>query len=196
MNQKTAKLQHEAAAPLIKLLSGQPVRRCVITGQRLPKGALLRMAAQDGRLVPDFRAVMPGRGVWLLPELPVLARAVCSDGLRLGGRNNQRLKLAADLPEKVWQYLKNETATQLAGLVRQGVLADDIAGNDVTIGDGGDGIIPVAGYNELLAAAGQDNLVPLATKMAIMPALFWSGLVRYALMYGSGAGKFFVYLRP
>ncbi len=46
----------------------EPVRTCVICRGRFPKSALLRHVAADGGspcLVPDPRAVMPGRGHYL-----------------------------------------------------------------------------------------------------------------------------------
>ncbi len=43
----------------------EPVRTCVGCRARAPRSSLLRIVAQDGVLVADERAVLPGRGAWV-----------------------------------------------------------------------------------------------------------------------------------
>ncbi|MFE7846471.1 YlxR family protein [Microbacterium sp. NPDC057407] len=43
----------------------EPVRTCVGCRTRAPRSALLRVVSIDSVLVPDERAVMPGRGAWV-----------------------------------------------------------------------------------------------------------------------------------
>ncbi|WP_434811726.1 YlxR family protein [Microbacterium sp. bgisy189] len=43
----------------------EPVRTCVGCRARAPRPSLLRVVAHDGVLVPDERAVLPGRGAWV-----------------------------------------------------------------------------------------------------------------------------------
>jgi len=43
----------------------EPVRTCVGCRTRAPRSALLRVVVIDSELVPDERAVMPGRGAWV-----------------------------------------------------------------------------------------------------------------------------------
>ncbi|MFT3798600.1 YlxR family protein [Microbacterium sp.] len=43
----------------------EPVRTCVGCRARTPRSALLRVVAQGGELVPDEKAVLPGRGAWV-----------------------------------------------------------------------------------------------------------------------------------
>ena len=45
----------------------EPVRTCVGCRTRAPRSALLRVVSIDSVLVPDERAVMPGRGAWVHP---------------------------------------------------------------------------------------------------------------------------------
>ncbi|OXM71996.1 YlxR family protein [Amycolatopsis thermalba] len=52
-----------------------PVRTCVGCKKRAAAGELLRVVAQDGRLVADIRRRLPGRGAWLHPEPECLAKA-------------------------------------------------------------------------------------------------------------------------
>jgi len=43
-----------------------PLRRCVLTRERLPKERMIRfVVGPDRSLVPDLRATLPGRGLWL-----------------------------------------------------------------------------------------------------------------------------------
>ncbi|UJP12263.2 YlxR family protein [Microbacterium elymi] len=43
----------------------EAVRTCVGCRRRSPRSTLLRVVAVDSHLVPDERAVMPGRGAWV-----------------------------------------------------------------------------------------------------------------------------------
>ncbi|MDY0909170.1 YlxR family protein [Microbacterium sp. CFBP9034] len=43
----------------------EPVRTCVGCRTRAPRSALLRVVSIESSLVPDERAVMPGRGAWV-----------------------------------------------------------------------------------------------------------------------------------
>ena len=54
-----------------------PQRRCLASGAVRPRDELLRfVVAPDGVLVFDLAAKLPGRGLWLVPERALLARAV------------------------------------------------------------------------------------------------------------------------
>jgi predicted RNA-binding protein YlxR (DUF448 family) len=44
-----------------------PLRTCVVCGRRAPQGQLLRLALEQGRLRPDPRRRLPGRGAYLCP---------------------------------------------------------------------------------------------------------------------------------
>lgn len=44
----------------------EPVRRCLATGERMPKERLIRfVVGPDEQVVPDLAAKLPGRGMWL-----------------------------------------------------------------------------------------------------------------------------------
>ncbi|WP_445599397.1 RNA-binding protein [Azospirillum sp. A39] len=54
-----------------------PQRRCIVTGTVGPKDGMIRFAvAPDGELVPDLEERLPGRGLWLTAERPLLDKAV------------------------------------------------------------------------------------------------------------------------
>lgn len=43
-----------------------PIRRCILSGERAPQHLLIRLAISlDGELAPDVNAKAPGRGAWL-----------------------------------------------------------------------------------------------------------------------------------
>jgi len=56
---------------------GDPERRCIATGEVLPKARLIRfVVGPDNLLVPDLAAKLPGRGIWVKATKPALQQAV------------------------------------------------------------------------------------------------------------------------
>jgi hypothetical protein len=54
-----------------------PNRRCLATGERLPKERLIRfVVGPDGAIVPDLAGRLPGRGLWLSARHDIVALAV------------------------------------------------------------------------------------------------------------------------
>jgi predicted RNA-binding protein YlxR (DUF448 family) len=52
-------------------------RRCLVTGEVLPKSALLRFVVDpSGRIVPDVAGKLPGRGLWLTARRDIVRKAV------------------------------------------------------------------------------------------------------------------------
>ena len=53
-----------------------PLRRCVVTRERLPKERMIRfVVGPDRALVPDLAARLPGRGIWLSASADVIEPA-------------------------------------------------------------------------------------------------------------------------
>ena len=53
----------------------EPHRTCILTRQRLPRAAMLRVVADgSGRLRVDLDGKLHGRGAWVRPELDLLAQ--------------------------------------------------------------------------------------------------------------------------
>lgn len=75
------------AAPGAGGLSGaggraRPERRCILSGARAPRAALLRLAVgPDGRIWPDLAGRLPGRGAWIGVDRARLDEAVASGRL-------------------------------------------------------------------------------------------------------------------
>lgn len=61
MRQDLAEPEHETRDEAI-----DPLRRCALTRERLPKQDLIRFVlAPNGEIVPDLKERLPGRGVWV-----------------------------------------------------------------------------------------------------------------------------------
>lgn len=53
------------------------VRRCLVTGARLPKQKMIRFVlGPDGSVVPDLAAKLPGRGMWLSADAQSIKTAL------------------------------------------------------------------------------------------------------------------------
>ena len=46
----------------------RPVRTCIGCREREESSGLLRVVLEDGRIVPDIRRRIPGRGAWIHPR--------------------------------------------------------------------------------------------------------------------------------
>ena len=59
-----------------------PLRRCIVTRERLPKERMIRfVVGPDRTIVPDLAATLPGRGIWLSARGDVLETAGAQGGL-------------------------------------------------------------------------------------------------------------------
>jgi predicted RNA-binding protein YlxR (DUF448 family) len=64
-----------------------PLRRCIVTRERLPKERMIRfVVGPDRQIVPDLAARLPGRGIWLSASRDVLE----SGSLQEDGRQNEK----------------------------------------------------------------------------------------------------------
>jgi uncharacterized protein len=71
-------LRQDVAEPQLETESktGDTVRRCVLTRERLRKQDLIRFVlAPDGEIVPDLKERLPGRGVWVTADHALVAEA-------------------------------------------------------------------------------------------------------------------------
>jgi len=67
----------EAALTMLRQDKTGRTRMCIVTRQVRPEADLLRfVAAPDGTAVPDLRARLPGRGVWVGLDRATVAEAV------------------------------------------------------------------------------------------------------------------------
>src|SRR3546814_12051338 len=61
----------------------EPIRRCILSGEREERGRLIRLAlSPDGLVLPDAAARAPGRGAWLAPDRAALENAISKHKLK------------------------------------------------------------------------------------------------------------------
>ena len=94
-----------------------PLRRCIVTRELRPKAELLRFVVGPGDVVvPDVKGVLPGRGLWLLPQRPIIEKA-CNRQL-FAKAARARVSVPADLPLQVAQLLRRR-CLDLIGLAKR-----------------------------------------------------------------------------
>ena len=60
-----------------------PIRRCILLGDRAPRESLIRLAlSPDGAVFPDVRAKAPGRGAWIGVTRAALETAISKGKLK------------------------------------------------------------------------------------------------------------------
>lgn len=69
-----------------------PLRRCIVTRERLPKERMIRfVVGPDRQIVPDLAARLPGRGIWLSASRDVLEFSGAQEDRRQeGGRQKDK----------------------------------------------------------------------------------------------------------
>ncbi|HEX6118756.1 MAG TPA: RNA-binding protein [Dongiaceae bacterium] len=98
-------------------LASPSLRRCVVTRQALEKPALIRFVVDpDGRVTPDLKERLPGRGLWVTANRAVLDQAVAKNAFAKAAR--QSVKVDRDLAGRVMALAKREVA-ELLGLARK-----------------------------------------------------------------------------
>ena len=98
-----------------------PLRRCVVTRERLPKERMIRfVVGPDVAVVPDLAATLPGRGIWLSARGDVLKAARARGGLgRAFGRAAKGpVTVPPDLPAMLEAALVRRIG-ELLGLARR-----------------------------------------------------------------------------
>jgi predicted RNA-binding protein YlxR (DUF448 family) len=69
----------ETIAPVAK----GAMRKCILSGSRGERGALIRLALDaDGNVAPDLGARSPGRGAWVSPDRQLIETALAKGKLR------------------------------------------------------------------------------------------------------------------
>ncbi len=88
-------------------------RQCAVTRLRLASGELLRFALDpEGFAVPDLKAKLPGRGVWITCTREIVEKAIASQAFDRGFRRS--VKIADVLPAQVETLLERDCLQRLA----------------------------------------------------------------------------------
>jgi predicted RNA-binding protein YlxR (DUF448 family) len=144
-----------------------PLRRCIVTGETLPKAELLRfVVGPDGTVVPDIEERLPGRGLWVTANRTHLAEALRRRSFDRAARRS--VKVAADLVEQVDGLLARR-CRDMIGLARR---AGQAVGGFEKVG----GALRAGRAAVLLAASdgaagGRDKIAGLAPQLPVGMAL-------------------------
>jgi len=93
------------------------LRRCIVTRQPLEKPAMIRFVIDpEGRVTPDLKERLPGRGLWVTATREALDQAVVRHAFSKAAK--QSVKVAPDLADRVVELAKREVA-ELLGLARK-----------------------------------------------------------------------------
>ena len=190
-------------------------RRCIVTRQSRPRDELIRfVAGPDGRVVPDLKCRLPGRGCWVTANAATVARAAAKgifaralktaatadEGLAglVGGllrtRALEALGLAARAGAVISGFTKVERAAR-AGRLALVLQASDgaadgrrkIAAVCAAAGPRRPRIAEVFTSEQLGLALGRTNVVHAGAASGRMAASLEAALARYE-RYCDGAG--------
>lgn len=139
-----------------------PQRRCLASGQVLPKAELLRFVVDpEGVVVPDLAERLPGRGLWLQARRDMMDKA-CARNLFAKAAKRQ-VRVPDDLPRQV-EGLALKRCLDLLGLARRaGAVAAGFEKVKSALRAGEVGLLVQA---EDAAADGRDKVRALARAVA------------------------------
>lgn len=99
-----------------------PIRRCIATGERLDRAAMIRyVVGPNGELVPDLKAVLPGRGFWTTSSRAAVETAIARKlFMKAAARAGHQgpLMVPADLADLI-EALLVQRCQGLLGLARR-----------------------------------------------------------------------------
>lgn len=181
----------------------EPIRRCILSGERDERNSLIRLAlSPDNIVLPDVAARAPGRGAWLSPDRAALENAIAKHKLK--GALARAFKSGDigwpdDLPERIEQALRRQTLDRLGLEARSGTLltgsdkiSDAIAAGRVRLlihaGDAAeDGMRKLDG--RLFAARGETGIVLPAGRAELSLALGRENVVHAAIVDKAAADR-------
>jgi len=103
-------------------------RRCLLSGQVLPRDEMIRLAiSPTGEVLPDPAAKAPGRGAWIRPDRAALETAIADSHLKRalmrafkGGPEGETLSYSDDLPQAIEMALTRNLLDRLGLELRGG----------------------------------------------------------------------------
>lgn len=95
----------------------ESLRRCIVTGQRLPKSEMVRfVVGPDNMVVPDVAGRLPGRGIWLSADRNVIMTACGRNLFSYAAR--RQVGFGDELADQV-ETLLVRRCTEFLGLARR-----------------------------------------------------------------------------
>ena len=116
----------------------QPSRQCAVTRDVLPRHKLIRFVADpSGQIVPDLKAVLPGRGVWITAERALVEQAEKRKVFRraLGKGDGASVDVAPGLADRVETLLRERALGALALAQKSGRIITGFAKVEAAIGE-------------------------------------------------------------
>ncbi len=100
-----------------KAKEDQPIRRCIVSGDEMPKDQMVRfVVGPEQEITCDIEARLPGRGFWLSARRDVINTAC--DKNRFAKAARAKVKVPADLADRV-EWLLARRCLDLIGLARR-----------------------------------------------------------------------------
>lgn len=107
----------DAEVPPESLVETGPQRTCIVTRTLHDKAAMIRFVADpEGRIVPDLKGDLPGRGFWVTADAAILAEGLKRHVFAKVSKGKARAE--ADLVERVRALLERQLLDQL-GLAKK-----------------------------------------------------------------------------
>lgn len=108
------------------MTAADPIRRCILLGERASRESLVRLAlSPDGAVLPDVRAKAPGRGAWIGVTRDALETAIVKGKLKgalARAFKTGPIAIPADLPDLIAAALQRAALDRLGLEARTGHL--------------------------------------------------------------------------
>jgi predicted RNA-binding protein YlxR (DUF448 family) len=144
-----------------------PIRRCIVTGERLAKEAMVRCVVDpDGQVVPDVAAALPGRGLWLTARRDIVALAIKKRAFDRAARRT--VKVPADLADRIEALLARRCRDGIGLARRSGHAVAGFEKVGQALRAGGIGVLLEASDG---AANGRDKVAALARGLGLPVAI-------------------------
>jgi len=179
-----------------------PQRRCVLTGERGPRDAMIRFVqAPDGTILPDLAETLPGRGVWVTADREELETALQKGRLQRALARGLKRKLGPeqippDLADRIERLLLQRVQQRLGLERRAGRLALGFEGVKRGLETGRLGVLLEAGdgawdgRRKLRALAGAEvTVVSSLSRSELSLALDRENVVHAGVDSGGGAQR-------
>ena len=106
------------------MTAADPIRKCILVGERAPRHALVRLAlSPDGDVLPDVRAKAPGRGAWIGVTRGELETAIAKGKLKgalARAFKTGPIAIPDDLPARIESALERAMLDRLGLEARSG----------------------------------------------------------------------------
>jgi len=174
-----------------------PLRRCIVTGESLAPGQMIRfVVGPEDRLVPDVAGKLPGRGIWVGARRELIQRAVEKKAFSRAAR--QSVTVDPDLPARTERLLERQCLDLLGLARRAGTVAAGFDKVEAMLRKGPVGVLIAAsdgaedGQGKLRRLAPEAPLVTVLPAASLAEALGREGVVVHAAIALGGLAEKFV----